>query len=175
VEGLALAKPMKHSNKFVVKSSEPSIAEKATAAIVNIAGKKMCSTSAGGNSATRALTRALDRFGSGFLAWKDETPPPPPEPPRKRPRKFPLPKDVPKPSVMKGNFERLLSLFYCFENCDGEPFHFDTAKIVAAPSTGAAKDLGVRMFVPPSPPHRESHQLKLRPPLLTRLACWTLC
>jgi hypothetical protein len=104
VEGLALAKPMKHSNKFVVKSSEPSIAEKATAAIVNIAGKKMCSTSAGGSSATRALTRALDMFGSGLSVSNDETTPPL-EPPRKRPRKFPLPKDVPKPSVMKGNFE----------------------------------------------------------------------
>jgi hypothetical protein len=36
----------------------------------------------------------------------------------------------------------LLSLFYCFENCDGEPFHFVVAKTVAAPSAGAAKDLG---------------------------------
>jgi hypothetical protein len=44
--------------------------------------------------------------------------------------------------MMKGNFEWLLSLFYCFETCDGEPFHFDTAKTVAAPSAGAAKYLG---------------------------------
>jgi hypothetical protein len=46
----------------------------------------------------------------------------------------------------------LLSLFYYFENCDGEPFYFDTAKTVAAPSAGAAKDLGgedVCTIVPP--------------------------
>jgi hypothetical protein len=36
----------------------------------------------------------------------------------------------------------LLSLFYCFKNCDGEPFNFAIAKMVAAPSAGAAKDLG---------------------------------
>jgi hypothetical protein len=65
-------------------------------------------------------------------------------------------------------------LFYCFENCDGEPFHFDTTKTIAAPSTRAAKDLGESMFVPLSPPRRESDQLKLRPPSLAKLACYTL-
>jgi hypothetical protein len=37
---LALAKPMKHSNKFVVKSSRLRVAEKATAATIKIARKK---------------------------------------------------------------------------------------------------------------------------------------
>jgi hypothetical protein len=44
--------------------------------------------------------------------------------------------------VMKDNFECLFPLFYCFENCDGEPFCFDTTQTVAAPSASSAKDWG---------------------------------
>jgi hypothetical protein len=33
-------------------------------------------------------------------------------------------------------------LFYCFDNCDGEPFLFDTAKKDAAPAAGAVEDWG---------------------------------
>jgi hypothetical protein len=36
----------------------------------------------------------------------------------------------------------LLSLFHCFENCDGEPFCFHTATMAAAPPASVAKDLG---------------------------------
>jgi hypothetical protein len=36
----------------------------------------------------------------------------------------------------------MLSLFYCFETCDGHPFHFDTAKMVAVPSASVVTDLG---------------------------------
>jgi hypothetical protein len=80
----------------------------------------MCSTYAGRNGATWASTCALDLFGLGSSVSDGETTPG--EPTCKRPWKFPLPKHVPKPFVTKGNFERLLSLFYCFENCDSEPF-----------------------------------------------------
>jgi hypothetical protein len=100
---LALAKPMKRNNKFVTKSSRLSIAEKATDVTIKIVSKKMYSASAGGSSMIRPSTRALDLFGSGSLAYDDETTPR--EPPYKRPRKFPMPKGVLKASVMGGNFE----------------------------------------------------------------------
>jgi hypothetical protein len=73
---LALAKPVKCSNKFVVKSVGLRIAEKATIAVVKIAGKKTCSASAGESGATRALACALDLFGSGSLASDNEATPP---------------------------------------------------------------------------------------------------
>jgi hypothetical protein len=105
---LALAKPMKHNNKLIAKSSGPYIAEKA---IAWFGLWCVCLT---------CLVRA-----HRHLMMKQ------------------TPKDVLRPSVMKGNFEWLLSLFCCFKNCDGEPFHFVAAKMVAALSTGAAKDLGL--------------------------------
>jgi hypothetical protein len=50
----------------------------------------------------------------------------------------------------------ICSLFYCFENCDGEHFHFDTAKTVAAPFAGAPKDLGCQnVHTTRSPSSRE--------------------
>jgi hypothetical protein len=100
-----LAKPMKRSNKFVVKSSGLSIAEKATTVIVKIASKKTYSAPTDGSSVIRTMMHALDYFGSSSSVSDDETTPPPPGRPHKRPRKFPLPKGVPKPSVMRGNFE----------------------------------------------------------------------
>jgi hypothetical protein len=100
---LALAKPVKCSNKFVVKSIGLRVAEKATITVVKIAGKKTCSASAGESGVTRALACALDLFGSGSLASDNEATPQ--EPSHKRPMKFPLPKGVPKSSVVKGNFE----------------------------------------------------------------------
>jgi hypothetical protein len=47
--------------------------------------------------------RVLDLFGSDSSTSDDETNPR--ELPRKCPRKFSLPMGVPKPSVMRGNFE----------------------------------------------------------------------
>jgi hypothetical protein len=94
----ALAKPVKCSKKFVVKSSGLSIAEKATAATVRVANKKTYSASTGGSGMTRASTRVLDLFGLGSSVSDDETTLR--EPPHKRARKFPLPKVAP-----KGNFE----------------------------------------------------------------------
>jgi hypothetical protein len=38
---------------------------------------------------------------------------------------------------MKDNFECLFPLFYCFENCDGEPFCFDTTQTVPIPCGGS--------------------------------------
>jgi hypothetical protein len=74
VQELAVAKPMKHSNKFVAKSSGLSVAEKATAAIIKIAGRKMCSTFTGGSGVTRASTRALGLFGLGSSSDDETTP-----------------------------------------------------------------------------------------------------
>jgi hypothetical protein len=100
---LALAKPVKHSKKFVAKSFGLGVAKKATAATVRITSKKMYTATAGGSDETRAPTRALDLFGSASSASDDETTIW--EPPRKRSSKFPLSKGAPKPFVMKGNFE----------------------------------------------------------------------
>jgi hypothetical protein len=133
---VALAKPVKRSNKFIVKSFGLNVVKKATAATVMIADKKTHSASVGGNNVIQASTHVLDLHGLGSSASDDETKPR--ELPCKRPRKFLLPKGVLKPSVMRGNFEWLLSLFCCFKNCDGEPFLFVAAKMVVAPSAGAA-------------------------------------
>jgi hypothetical protein len=70
---LVLAKPMKCSNKFVAISSGLSVAKKATAATVKVAGKKMHSASVGGSGTIQALTHALDLFGSGSSVSDDET------------------------------------------------------------------------------------------------------
>jgi hypothetical protein len=86
-----------------VKSSRLSVAEKATATTVKIAGKKTHFAFAGGSDVIQASTRVLDLFGSGSSASDDETNLR--ELPRKCPRKFSLPMGVPKPSVMRGNFE----------------------------------------------------------------------
>jgi hypothetical protein len=96
-------KPAKHGNKFILKSSGLRVAKKATTTIAKIAGKKMHSASAARSSTIQSLMRALDLFGSGSLTSDDETNPR--EPPHKHPRKFPPPKGVLKPSMMKGNFE----------------------------------------------------------------------
>jgi hypothetical protein len=65
---LALAKPMKRSNKFVTKSSRLSVVKKATATTIKIAGKKTYSASAGGSGVIRASTCVLDLFGLGSSA-----------------------------------------------------------------------------------------------------------
>jgi hypothetical protein len=72
---LPLAKPVKRSNKSVAKSSRLSVAKMAIAVIIKIAGKKMCSTSAGRSGVTQASTHALDLFGSGSSVSHDETTP----------------------------------------------------------------------------------------------------
>jgi hypothetical protein len=94
---------VKHSNKFVAKSFGFTIAAKATAATIKIASKKTRSASVGGSGVTRASMHLLELIGSGSSVSDDETTPR--ELPRKCPRKFPLPNGVPKPSVMKGNFD----------------------------------------------------------------------
>jgi hypothetical protein len=66
---LALAKPLKCSMKFAVKSSGLSSAEKASVTGVGATGKKMCPTSTGGSGATRAPKRALNQFDSGSLVF----------------------------------------------------------------------------------------------------------
>jgi hypothetical protein len=86
MQELTLAKPMKHSNKFVVKSSRLTVAEKATVVTVKIAGKETCFASAGGSGATRAPMCALDLFVLGSSASANE--PTPREQPCKCPRKF---------------------------------------------------------------------------------------
>jgi hypothetical protein len=72
---LALAKPVKHISKFVVKSSGLTVIEKATAATIKIVGKNLCSTSTGGSGATWASTHALDFFDSGSSVSDDEPTP----------------------------------------------------------------------------------------------------
>jgi hypothetical protein len=74
----ALAKPVKCSSKFAVKSSGLSVAEKASGMGIKIAGKKMSSTSTGGRGMTQALTRALNLFDSDSSASDDESAPSPP-------------------------------------------------------------------------------------------------
>jgi hypothetical protein len=151
---VTLAKLVKRSNKFIAKSSRLIIVEKATAMTIKIAGKKTHSASAGGSDTIQASTRALDLFGSSSSASDDETTPR--EPPHKHPRIFVHPKGVPKSSVMRSNFEWSLSLFCCFKNYDGEPFLFVTAKMIAALSASAAKDLGVEdVHTTESPSSRE--------------------
>jgi hypothetical protein len=100
---VALAKPVKHSNKFIVKSFGLSVVKKVIAATVMIADKKTHFASVGGNNVIQASTHALDLHGLGSSVSDDETKPR--ELPCKRPRNFLLPKGVPKPSVMGGNFE----------------------------------------------------------------------
>jgi hypothetical protein len=94
---LALAKPMKHSNKFVVKSSGLSVAEKAIASTVEVVSKKTHSASAGGRGMIWALMCALDLFGSSSSSSDNKMTLQ--EPPHKHP------KGVLKPSVSKGNFK----------------------------------------------------------------------
>jgi hypothetical protein len=47
---VALARPVKHSNKFITKSPGLSVAEKATDATARIVGKRTHSASTGGSS-----------------------------------------------------------------------------------------------------------------------------
>jgi hypothetical protein len=104
---LALAKPLKHNSKFVVKSSRLGLARKALVVGFGIAGKKASSASVGGSGTVQASTHALNLFDSDSSASSDETAPPPHTPgaANKRPRKSPPPKDILKPSATKGSFE----------------------------------------------------------------------
>jgi hypothetical protein len=78
----------------------------------------------------------LNLFDSGSSVFEGETTAL--EPPQKCSRKSPPPKDIPKPSVVKGTFECFFFLCFCFENYDVESFRFDTTMVVS-PSTGATK------------------------------------
>jgi hypothetical protein len=73
---LALAKPLKHGNKFVAKSSELRLVDKPSIAGIDIAGKKKSSTSVGGSSVTHALTCVLNLFDSNSSDSGDESAPP---------------------------------------------------------------------------------------------------
>jgi hypothetical protein len=78
---LALAKPLKHNSKFVVKSSRLGLARKALVVGFGIAGKKASSASVGGSGTVQASTHALNLFGSDSAASSGETAsPPPPHP-----------------------------------------------------------------------------------------------
>jgi hypothetical protein len=73
VQELALAKPLKHSKKFVVKSSGLSLAKKASIVGIGIAGMKKSSTSTGGSDTTHASMHALNLFDSDSSASSDES------------------------------------------------------------------------------------------------------
>jgi hypothetical protein len=119
---LALAKLLKCSMKFVAKSSGFSLAEKASVAGVEAAGKKMSSTSLAGSATTCAPKHALNLFDSGSLASDDETDPP--KQPRKHSRETSLSEDVPKSLVAKSTYELFLFLCIFFKNYDRSSFIF---------------------------------------------------
>jgi hypothetical protein len=100
---LALAKPLKPSKKFAMKSSRRSPTEKASTSGVEAASKKMFSTSTGRSSTTRALKHALNLVGSDSSASDGETAPL--ERPSKRSKETPLAMDITKSSTLKGFFD----------------------------------------------------------------------
>jgi hypothetical protein len=93
---LALAKPLKHSQKF---SSQPlglGITKKTSSMNVKISGGKTSMTSTGGGGVDRAPTCTLVLFDSGSSASDGEAAAPVPR--RKCPWKSPPLKAIPKPS-----------------------------------------------------------------------------
>jgi hypothetical protein len=100
---VALAKQLKHNMKFAAKSSRLSTVEKAYVARVEVAGKKISSTSVAGSSVTHVPKHALDLFDSSSSALDGETAPL--KWLRKHSRETSLSEDVPKSLVAHGIFE----------------------------------------------------------------------
>jgi hypothetical protein len=100
---LALAKPLKHSMKFVAKSSRHSPTEKASVAGVEAACKKMSSTFAARSGVTHAPKCALNLFDSSSLASNVKIVPP--KWSGKCSRETSLSEDVPKSLEAQGIFE----------------------------------------------------------------------
>jgi hypothetical protein len=156
------------------KSSGLSIAEKATAMTVKVASQKMPSASVGGSGTIWASTRALDFFGSGSSMSDDEVTLW--EPPHKCPSNFPLPMGVPKPLCQKVILSDCSVCFIVLKTVMVNLFILIQLQQLQLGPLMLLRiwRRGERMFVPPSLPRCESHQLKLRPSSLAKPACWTL-
>jgi hypothetical protein len=177
VQELVQAKALKPSKKFSSGSSRLSLTEKASTTKVGIHGGKTslpCNDVSGAGKAPKAL----DVFGSALSTSKDETIVPAPVTRRKRPRKSPPPKTIWKSSdvpPMKGAsvWRCSIHLFYVryIELLFLQLLNF--IRWAFMPML-VLRTWGKEMFILLSPPHNETLCLMLRPPLVTKLACWTL-